>query len=366
MAELTDLDSLDFFEEDDEAQLQNTQNDPQRDDNTKEDDSQDDNSSGYNEPDNDNDDEDVLTLYLRSKGIDANSVKMENEDGETEGVSFNDLTKEEQLQLLNYNPAEQEEPELADDEARLLGILRQNNMSVQDYLNAYRRHVIEQYDAVQQQQMPEQFSVDDYSDEELFIADLKDKVPDLTEDDAMKALEAEAQNPELFQKKVAGLRTDYENRERAVREQEAYQQQQAQAQQAAQFESIIVDTIQKNHGIDLGDTSLELSADDMNEIASFILDSDAAGVRHIAKALNDPRTLVEMAWWALKGHDALNQVTQYYKKQIADARRSARTSGPTSRTKPTTVVTRSNRKPNGSGSKNGPIQDESDLYDNLI
>jgi len=47
----------------------------------------------------------------------------------------------------------------------------------------------------------------------------------------------------------------------------------------------------------------------MNEIASFILDTDSAGVRYIAKALNDPKTLVEMAWWTLKGHDALNQIT---------------------------------------------------------
>ena len=69
---------------------------------------------------------------------------------------------------------------------------------------------------------------------------------------------------------------------------------------------MIVDTIQNNNSIDLGDTSLELSEDDMNEIASFILDSDSAGVRYIAKALNDPKMLVEMAWWALKGHDALN------------------------------------------------------------
>lgn len=306
-------------------------------------------------------DDDALTAYLRSKGIDANSIKMENEEGEEEEVRFSDLSREEQLQILNYNPAQNDEkPALEDDEAQLLGILRQNNMSVQDYLNAYKRHVIEQYEAETKANETPSYSIDQYTDEELFIADLKDKVPDLTEEDALKALEVENQNPELFKKKIAGLRAEYQAREKALLEQQEQEAQQAQAQQAAQFENVIVNTIQKNNSIDLGDMSLELSEDDMNEIASFILDSDAAGVRHIAKALNDPRMLVEMAWWALKGHDALNQVTQYYKKQISEARKSARTSAQ-SGSKPRTVVTR--QKQNES---NDPNQRLDALYKNLI
>lgn len=353
--DLESIDNPDFYDEDYANRLdkpEEVKTEEPDDDNQQDDDTEKEGESA--------DEIDAITEYLRSKGIDANSVKMENEDGEIEEVNFNDLSKEEQLQLLQYNPAQQEEPELSEDEETLLTVLRQNKMSVQDYLNAYRKHVIEQYIEETNQQPKEVFSVDDYTDEELFIADLKDKIPDLTEEDAMKALEQENQNPELFQKKVAGLRADYQNRERAMREQEEAQLREAQEKQAAQFESVIVDTIQKNSSIDLGDTSLELSQDDMNEIASFILDSDAAGVRHIAKALNDPRTLVEMAWWALKGHDALNQVTQYYKKQIAEARKSARTSAPLTKPKPTTVVTKPKRNESRS------YVNEQDLYDNLI
>jgi len=85
-------------------------------------------------------------------------------------------------------------------------------MSVKDYLNAYGRHVIEQYKANQPE--PEvDYEIDDFSDEELFIADLKDKVPDLTEEEALQELELQRQNPELFKKKVDGLRANYKERE---------------------------------------------------------------------------------------------------------------------------------------------------------
>lgn len=352
MEELNELDNLDFFDDDyvseADRQLENEQNVDEQEEN---------NEPETTEPEDHEDESDILTEYLQSKGINPSSVKMTNDAGEVEEYNFHDLTREEQMQLLNYNPAEQEAPQLADDEEKLLGILRSNNMSVQDYLNAYKRHVIEQYQAENPVQQEETFDVDQYSDEELFIADLKDKVPDLTEEEALTELELQKQNESLFQKKMAGLRANYQEREKQIREYEEQQKQEQAQKQAAEFESIIVDTIQNNNSIDLGDTSLELSEDDMNEIASFILDSDPAGVRYIAKALNDPKMLVEMAWWALKGHDALNQVTQYYKKQITEARRASAPAPKPS--KPKTVVT-----PRSKTSK--PVSNDQDLFDNLI
>lgn len=353
MAELTDLENLDFYDDDYATQAEKElEQEQQSIDNEEPEDNNNNNEEEEKE-------EDVLTEFLRSKGINPESVKMENEYGETEEINFNDLSREEQLQLLNYAPESREldtsKLDLSPDEEQLLGILRQNNMSVKDYLNAYGRHVIERY--VANQPEPEMdYEIDDFSDEELFIADLKDKVPNLTEEEALQELELQRQNPDLFKKKVDGLRANYKEREKQMRDYEMKQTQAQQAQQAAQFEKIIVDTIQQNDSIDLGDTALELSEDDMNEIASFILDTDSAGVRYIAKALNDPKMLVEMAWWALKGHDALDQVTRYYKKQIAEARKEARASVP--RQKPTNVVS----KPKKSNNANN----ESDLFDNLI
>ena len=345
MAELNDLDNLDFFDDDYQTTAETESEQPSE---PKE---QEVETQETEEPD-------IITDLLQQKGVNPESIKIYNEDGEIEEVNFNDLSYEDQLQILSDQseaPQETESPDLSPDEEQLLQVLRSNNMSVKDYLNAYRRHVIDQYVA----SLPEEeddYEIDDYTDEELFIADLKDKVQDLTEEEALQELESQKQNPELFKKKVEGLRAYYKDKENQLREFENQQIAQQQAQQAAQFEQVIVDTIQNNNSIDLGDTALELSEDDMNQIASFILDSDQAGVRHIAKALNNPQALVEMAWWFLKGRDALGQITQYYKKQIAEARKGARASAP--RQKPTNVIT----KPKKSNNKS----DETDLFDNLI
>lgn len=87
MAELSDLD-MDVFE-DDVYDLDNKDND-QVEDQTQ---------NNYHDENQNNDsteEPDILTEFLQSKGINPESVKMQNEDGETEELNFNDLSREEQ------------------------------------------------------------------------------------------------------------------------------------------------------------------------------------------------------------------------------------------------------------------------------
>ena len=46
--------------------------------------------------------EDVISAFLRSKGINPNSIKFTGEDGQQEEHKFEDLSAEEQLQILLY------------------------------------------------------------------------------------------------------------------------------------------------------------------------------------------------------------------------------------------------------------------------
>lgn len=266
--------------------------------------------------DYEDEEDDLLTSVLKSKGIDPKSVKVTNDEGEIEEIDFNDLTKEEQLGLLNYNPYEQDY-DLDDEEIGFLSNIRNNNLSVSEYLNYIKRQAIQEY--IDSQDDMQIYDIDSYSDDQLFMADLKDKIPDLTEEEALQQLEVEKQNADLFARKINGIREAYKNREKQIAEQEQQAEAERRAKEAAEFEDLIVKTIQENDSIDFGDSVLSMSENDMNDIASFILDSDAAGVRHLAKALNDPKTLVEMAWYAIKGRDALAQVSDYYKKKITEA-----------------------------------------------
>lgn len=255
--------------------------------------------------------DDIITTLLKDKGINPDAIKFENEAGEIEEKSFNELSREEQLQILNYD-----DYGLA--EVSLINELRENNLSAEEYKKYIAQQAIQEYLASNQEETPV-YEVDSIPDDELYLIDLKAKIPELTDEDAAAELELAKQHEALYQKKVQGIRNEYKKKEELLAQQEEEEQRLAAEKAAQEFEDTIVAAIQENDTIDLGESSLTLSEDDMNEIASFILDSDVAGVRHIAKALNDPKTLVGMVWYALKGQEAFSQISDYYKQKITEA-----------------------------------------------
>jgi hypothetical protein len=269
------------------------------------------------EPTNEPEEEDIIVSLLKDKGINPEAIKFENEAGEIEEKSFNELSREEQLQILNYDESD-DDFGLAEDEVSLINELRASNLSVDEYKKYIAQQAIQEYLDSNQEDTPV-YEIDSIPDDELYLIDLKAKVPELTEEDASTELELAKQNEALYQKKVQGIRNEYKKKEELLAQQEEEEQRLAAEKAAQEFEDTIVAAIQENDTIDLGESSLTLSEDDMNEIASFILDSDVAGVRHIAKALNDPKTLVGMVWYALKGQEAFSQITDYYKQKITEA-----------------------------------------------
>lgn len=304
-------------------------------------------------------DGDLLSDYLRSKGINPDGVKFETEDGYQE-IPFNELSREEQLQILNDSDPSYD---LTDDEINLLNQMRSQNWSSNDYNNYIAKQAIQNYMQNQQPQEPI-YSIDDYSDEELFVMDLQSKIPDITEDEAVEELQNAKNNEDLFQKKVDALRSEYKAREDEEREYYNAQAQQAQEQQFNEFRDTILNTIEQNKDIDLGGLPMEMSDEDMNTVASFILDSDAAGVRHIAKALNDPNAIFQMAWWLTRGQDAFREINDYYKQQITEvARRNYNKGledGQSGNINSAKAVVRKPRKSSKSPKTDG------DLYDGLI
>ena len=269
------------------------------------------------EPTNEPEEEDIIVSLLKDKGINPEAIKFENEAGEIEEKSFNELSREEQLQILNYDESD-DDFGLAEDEVSLINELRASNLSADEYKKYIAQQAIQEYLDSNQEDTPV-YEIDSIPDDELYLIDLKAKVPELTEEDASTELELAKQHEALYQKKVQGIRNEYKKKEELLAQQEEEEQRLAAEKAAQEFEDTIVAAIQENDTIDLGESSLTLSEDDMNEIASFILDSDVAGVRHIAKALNDPKTLVGMVWYALKGQEAFSQITDYYKQKITEA-----------------------------------------------
>lgn len=257
-----------------------------------------------------NSEEDSFMLdFLKSKGInDPGNILFEGEDGNIESRSWNDLSREEQINILN-TPVYQEtvenktNPDISEEEYNLLNQIRESGLSPQDYINSLYN----------QEQTPT-YKVDDLSDDELYLLDLESRVGELDDNSAASALNLAKQNEELYKKQVEGIRKEYKEREDLQSKQEQAELEQQQEEAFNQYQAQIVDAIDSFKSV--GDLDLNFEDSDKEELAEFMLMQDESGNNKLYKALQDPQTLVKAAWFILNGEEAFNSVADYFKNQI--------------------------------------------------
>lgn len=269
---------------------------------------------------------DAITQYLRDNGIeDKSKIKFENENGQIEERDWNDLSSQEQLNILRSNQR-QVEDELEDEEIQLLNLLRANGLTPTDYQNYLvnqgkiaAQNEYKQYYENQLQKQEPTFTSDQLSDEELFILDLQSRVEDITEDEIKEALDQAKGNEDLFAKQMRGIRAEYQRLETEQQQREEAILQQQQQEAFEQYATAVNESIANLKNI--GDLDIAMEASDMDELQQFILGQDEAGNNYFQQALSDPETLVQMAWFALHGEDIFNGISQYYNQQITEAQR---------------------------------------------
>ena len=259
--------------------------------------------------------DDIITAYLKYNKIDPEKVKFEDEDGIIKERSWNELSREEQMNILTTSHDEPER-ELSEDEIKLINDIRTRNISPDQYINIIRQQAAQDY--ADSLNANPQYRVDDLTDDDVFMLDLQDKIPDITDEEMAEALSKAKENETLFTKQVAGLRKSLKEQEERYLEQQAVEQEAAEEEALSQFRDSVVKSIQSLNKI--GDLDVNLEQEDMEDIASFILDRDDTGMSYMGKALNDPQTLVEMAWWTLKGREVLNSISEYFSNEIKNVR----------------------------------------------
>lgn len=253
----------------------------------------------------------VLDSFLKSHGVDPEGVII----GE-ERIPFNDLDHDNQLDIINQlNQVVQSDPEvdLNDEEINLINDIRLKSGSVQNYLDSLISESTQKY---LEKMNEEEESIANFTDDELFLTDLFSDVGEISEEEALEQLRLAKSNPNVFSKKMDALRTKYIDKENKIKEQEEALKYEQEQKQAKEQEAIIVNALNNKRSLDLGSTILDLSAEDLDEVASFILDVDQNGVNHLEKVLSDPDSLVDMALFATKGKDIITNLDSYYKNQI--------------------------------------------------
>lgn len=287
------------------------------------------NNSGGNNTEEETDDdfqngedEDIISYLLREKGIkDPSQIKFEGENGELETRDWNSLSLEEQYNIL-HTPQDTSDTDLDDQEIQLINQLRLRGVSPEEFVQMAKNQGAQEYASTL---TPEQnYVVDDFNDEELYIYDMKARVPDMTEDELAESLQAAQANPQAFEKQIAGLREEYKRlEEEEIQQEQAINQEQA-MQQFQEFENNVYNAIGSVEDIA---GSIELEDEDRDLLAEFILGRDNAGISYLGKALNDPETLVKMSWFALRGEEALDDIQNYYAEQIKIARQNGYNEG---------------------------------------
>ena len=258
----------------------------------------------HQEPDIQDDDFDLAKELLTLQGIsDMNKIKFEDESGAVVEKAWDTLSNNEKLMILSH----QEDPDTSLDSAEieLINQIRESGLTPDQY--------------IQSLQTPEPpvvtYEVDNMSDDELFCIDLLDKIgsDNISDEELQQALDSAKANETLFNKQVASLRVYYKDLEDQRKQQLELEKIEEAEQEYDRFAGDIVNSIRNFNALE--DTPVELSQDEMEDLANYILTRDASGYSEFGRLLNDPVQFTKAAFWMLKGPEILNEM----QKQIKEA-----------------------------------------------
>lgn len=287
-----------------------------------------------NEPAEDDSNLDAYTRFLKSRGIrDGKTIVYEDEDtGETSEVDFSTLTAEEQFNILN----ELTDPGLSEDEIYTINFLRQNNATMQDVIGYYQEQAVKDY-IEKNGGNNIVYTSDDYNDDELYIADLKSRYPDMSDEELMEELQTAKENPDLFAKKAEIIRNHFKTVEENNKQAEIDAQNKQRQEYQNQFQSVLdqfnyipMDYKDPNGGV------FQVENSEKAAIWDYLFKQDANGFTGFTRDLNDPSKVVEIAHKILFGAEAMSDLTRHFKQELKKARRGNSTQAP--KTSTTTVV----------------------------
>ena len=262
------------------------------------------------EPGGSNNEIDLTTEVLRLRGItNPDEIQFEDENGAVIKRSWDSLSKNEQLNII-LGDQKPEEDQLTDDEIQLINMVRSSGGDIKNFLDSYA-----------EQNSPEQvqpsYKIDELSDDEVYALDLLEKVgsENITDEELQEAIDAAKQNETLYKKTIEGLRQEYIRLQQDKEAQTANEEAARQEARYQQFATSINNEIQ-------GMTSfmgqeLELSNEEKESLAQFVLQLDEQGVSAFGHAMQDPELFTRAAFWLLNE----DKITEELTKQMQETYR---------------------------------------------
>ena len=216
--------------------------------------------------------------------------------------SWDSLTNEEKVMILSH----QEDPEtsLDDDEIKLINQIRESGLAPDQYIQSLKV----------QEQPVQTFAVDELSDDEIYCLDLLDKVgaDNISDEELQQILDQAKSNENLYKRQVASLRVHYKDLEEQNKQRVEEEKLREEEAKYYQFTENVKNSIKNFNSFE--DTPVELSIDDMEDLANYILTKDATGYSEFGKSLNDTNQIAKIAFWMLNGPKLLNEMQNQIKE----------------------------------------------------
>jgi hypothetical protein len=229
------------------------------------------------------------------------------------------------------------DPGLTEDEKQTIHFLRSNNVTMQDVITFYQEQAVKDYIEKNNAAPQQTYTIDQYSNDELYLADLKSRYPDMTDEELVSELEAAKENEELFEKKSDIIRNRYKAAEEAEKKAYAEKQQQEQEAYIKSFETVLDDFnyIPMDYK-DPNGGAMQVENTEKAAIWDYLFKKDPNGVTAFQKDLSNPEKVTEMAWRMLFSADPMSDMTKYWKGEVKKSRRAPESAK--AKTSMTTVV----------------------------
>lgn len=259
------------------------------------------------------DEQSLLESVLKSRGIDFNNIKIEDtETGVIHSVPFTELSREEQIELLNL---EEDDYNLDDDEINLLTFMRENNLNSESLVNYYKQKGIEEYLANE----GAVYKVDELSDEDIYALYIKNNYGDiLTEDELVDEVNKAKENSESFEKKVNKLREIYKAEEEERLAAEAKQKEEQDSQLSEEELNKIIGTLREAGKNIKTIGGFDLEESDIDSTMDYITKPQITGRTKLASDLDNPDTLFKLAFYATHGDELIEAIHEHYNNVLND------------------------------------------------
>lgn len=263
---------------------------------------------------------DFLHEFLKSKGIeDPSKLQWEDENGEITDVDFDSLSEEDKLNILN----DLSDPGLSQAEIDTINYLRQNNVTLNQVVDYFSRKAVDDYLAQNPDQVHQKtYEIDDYTDDELYLSALKMQYPNFTDEELTSKLETAKSNETLFKKEVNALREEFKKEEEAQIEAQKQQEQQAYDDLVGNLKNVLGNF--NEVALDSTDPEsdvLEIEDSDKDLVLAYLLNQDTDGKSQLVKDLENPATLIELAWLRTQGRTLIDNTTRYWKDLLKQERK---------------------------------------------